>query len=42
MNLYKDNPFSDFPYEDMMFWPDITALIKKIADLIKSLFGLTE
>ena len=41
MKLYK-NPFSDFPYEDMMFWEDITYLLKKIADLFKSLFGLNE
>ena len=39
MRLYKDNPFADFPYEDMMFWPDITALLQKIAQLIKSLIG---
>ena len=38
MRLYKDNPFSDFPYEDMMFWPDITALLQKIAEQVLFVF----
>lgn len=41
-NLYKGNPFEDFPYEDMMFWPDLTALLQKLANFIKSLFGLNK
>ena len=37
MKLYK-NPFSDFPYEDMMFWEDITAILQKFFEVIASLF----
>lgn len=39
-NLYKDNPFADFPYEDMMFWPDLTYLLQKIGEFFKMIFGL--
>ena len=35
-----ENPEPDWSL--MMFWEDITYLLKKIAELFKSLFGLNE